>query len=401
MNRIVRLDNPVQPYAWGSPTAIPELLGKPNPDGEPQAELWMGTHPKGASRALCEGQAVPLSECIEQDPVGVLGKHVAEQYDGRLPFLFKVLAAAKPLSIQAHPDKAQAEQGFARENADGLALDAFERNYRDDNHKPETICALVPFWAVRGFRAIPDLLGLAEALGLTALEKELAALHGAPDRTGLKTFFATVMQMDKARQAAAVQQAVAAAEKLWDKDPAFDWVVKLNAEYPGDIGVLAPVLLNLICLQPGQAMFLPAGELHAYLDGVGIELMANSDNVLRGGLTPKHMDVPELLRTLTFSTGPIELLMPEESGPAERRYPALAEEFQLSVLQPTQHTSYAAREPHDVEILICTEGHAQIKAQTSDAALEIAKGSSLLVPAAAGAYRIEGNATLYRASVPG
>jgi len=219
----------------------------------------------------------------------------------RLPFLFKVLASAKPLSIQAHPNRAQARQGFARENELGIPLDAPNRNYKDDNHKPEIICALTPFWALIGFRKIEEMIDLLERLQIHSLEKEIDILRAQPNSAGLKDFFRAVMTLDKQSKEEAVGEALVSAEARADEDPVSSWMIKLHQEYPGDIGVLSTVLLNLIRLEPGDALYQSAGELHAYLEGVGMELMANSDNVLRGGLTPKHVDVPELLNTLNFS----------------------------------------------------------------------------------------------------
>jgi len=394
------MDNPVQDYAWGSAQAIPELLGKPNPACQPRAELWMGTHPKAPSRVLVGGDWLSLPDLVAEDPEHILGPAVTARFDGGLPFLFKVLAAARPLSIQAHPNLDQAREGFARENKMGIPVGAPHRNYRDANHKPETICALTPFHALRGFRKLNEILALMVRAGVPALAAELGALRAGPGREGLRRFFSTLMSMDKAGQAKIVEQAVDGASSN-QGDPAFDWMVRLDKECPGDIGVLSPILLNVIVLQPGQAMFLPAGELHAYLDGVGIELMANSDNVLRGGLTPKHMDVPELLRVLTFSEGDVEILEREPPGPTERAYPQRAEEFVLSVVSPGPGNPHKAASPRNVEIMICIEGQAAIGEEHGDDTLELVKGASVLIPAATGPYRVEGRATLYKATVPG
>jgi len=289
MKTIGLLKNTIQEYAWGSYTAIPELLGCESPAQAPQAELWLGAHPKAPSMVNCNGRWVSLLELIEQSPEDILGEKVAQRFDNRLPYLFKVLAAAKPLSIQAHPSRTQAKQGFARENRLRIPLDAANRNYKDDNHKPECICALTPFWALNGFRNISDILSLLEKTCHQGLETEITNLREKPDSQGLKRFFHELMTMEPPRQKQVINDALSYAQKHIQEDKVFEWMIHLHNEYPADIGVFAPVILNLICLEPGQAMFLPSGEMHAYLDGVGIELMANSDNVLRGGLTRGYL----------------------------------------------------------------------------------------------------------------
>jgi mannose-6-phosphate isomerase len=206
--------------------------------------------------------------------------------------------------------------------------------------------------------------------------------------------------MERAHLRGAVVEAVAYASKHADDDPVFEWILKLNAEYPGDIGVLSPLFLNLVELLPGQAMFLHAGRLHAYLDGLGIELMANSDNVLRGGLTPKHIDVPELLSVLSFDNQELVILEPIERGPCEGAYKSDAREFELTVIRVSAGSSYASPEDRSVEIMICTDGDAVATNLETRATLEISKGMSVLVPAALHRYAIEGTATFYKASVP-
>ncbi|MBN1672128.1 MAG: mannose-6-phosphate isomerase, class I [Kiritimatiellae bacterium] len=397
---MARLRNPVQDYAWGSTAAIPALLGEPNPGRKPQAELWMGTHPKGPSDVLWDGAWMPLADLIARQPDAILGPAVAARFGGKLPFLFKVLAAAQPLSIQAHPNREQAEAGYARENELGIPLDAPRRNYRDPNHKPETICALTPFWALRGFRVLREILAYFNRLGTKAFADEVHALGNTLKPAGLRRFFEAIMTAERERQQLAVAQAAKNAEIMREKDPVFDWVVKLNEQYPGDIGVLFPALLNLVCLQPGEAMFLPAGELHAYLDGVGMELMANSDNVLRGGLTPKHMDVPELLKTLSFASGRVDILTPETRPNGERLYPRRAAEFALSAVRPEPGTPCLSPADRSVEIMIGIEGTGRITEEPGGGSVQMGQGVSVLIPAAVPRYRLEGAGLFYKAGVP-
>jgi mannose-6-phosphate isomerase len=400
MKQIGLMKNIIQEYAWGSYTAIPELLGNVSPAKTPQAELWMGAHPKAPSMVKCDGNWKSLLELIEKNPLDILGEKVAEKFDNSLPYLFKVLAAAKPLSIQAHPSRDQAKRGFERENRVGIPIDAYNRNYKDDNHKPECICALSLLWALNGFRKISDIVGLMEKICPKGLKNELDNLRGEPNSLGLKNFFQAMMTMDRDRQKQIIADAITSAQKFIDDDQAYKWMIDLHRGYPADIGIFSPVLLNLICLKPGQAMYLRAGELHAYIDGVGIEIMANSDNVLRGGLTPKHVDVPELLKVLNFEEREIDILIPEESNNYESIYSSSAEEFILSVISVKEGIIYNSPLDRSVEILLCTEGNATVFDSGENDKIDIAGGRSVIIPAIVEKYSIEGNATLYKAAVP-
>ncbi|MFC1516775.1 mannose-6-phosphate isomerase, class I, partial [Thermodesulfobacteriota bacterium] len=400
MKHIGILKNAVQEYAWGSHTAIPELLGEKAPSSAPQAELWMGAHPKAPSMVEFNGEWVSLLELIEKNPELILGKKAAKRFKNRLPYLFKVLAAGQPLSIQAHPSRDQALQGFERENRLGIPLNAPNRNYKDDNHKPECICALTPFWALNGFRNVSDVLSLMEKISPHGLRDELDALRKEQNSRGLKRFFQQMMSMDPEQKQYITSDAVKNAENISEDDPIFTWITRLYASYPGDIGIFAPVVLNLIRLEPGQAMFLPSGELHAYLDGVGIELMANSDNVLRGGLTPKHVDVPELLNVLNFEARPVSILTGEQVSECEYQYPTQAEEFVLSVVFPKKGMVCTNPSSSSVEIILCTEGKALVVESGGEGKIVMDKGTSIIIPAAVTEYRLEGTATLYKASVP-
>lgn len=388
---IYRLQNVIQPYAWGSTTAIADLLGQPLPSAKPQAEMWMGTHPKGPSKVLVDGDAISLQTLIDQQPEAILGEAVYRQFGGNFPFLFKVLAVASPLSIQAHPNAEQAREGFARENQQGIAMDAPERNYRDENHKPEIICALTPFWALNGFRHPRLAAELLAPVWPSPAAVELTGLKQDRQGHGLRAFFEAVMSLGDEKQAMArILRDKAAA--LMNTSPVYRWMVKLADAYPGDMGILAPALLNLICLSPGQALYLPAGQLHAYLQGTGIELMANSDNVLRGGLTPKHVALDELLRIVRFEATRVDILAANLVGPAESRFLCPAAEFALGVLEPTPEHPYHAPARRSVEILLCTAGKGVIQlADTGES--EICKGDSFLIPANAGSYTIDGDLT--------
>ena len=400
MRKISLLKNSIQDYAWGSKTAIPELLGQGGPAERPQAELWMGAHPKAPSLVYCDGLWRSLLEVIAENPQEVLGRDTAHKFSNKLPFLFKLLAAAKPLSIQAHPNQGQAKEGFIRENEMGIPLEAVNRNYRDDNHKPEIICALTPFWAVNGFRQVREILRLLGEIQVPGLVEGLSFLRDHSSRQGLKKFFNHLMTMEKAKQSKIVKETVAFAERRKEQEPVWTWVAKLNEEYPLDVGVLSPAFLNLVKLEPQQAMYLPAGELHAYLEGAGIELMANSDNVLRGGLTAKHIDAQELLSILNFTEINLTILQPQKVASGEAFYPTGTAEFVLSIVEVSGRSPFLGALKRSVEMMICTKGEAKITDLGDGETTGLTRGTSIIVPAAVEQYRIEGEATLYKAAVP-
>jgi mannose-6-phosphate isomerase len=324
------LEGTVRPYAWGSRTHIPALLGEQVPSPHPQAELWFGAHVDDPSR-LPGGRT--LLHAITEDPEGAFGADRAEHWGGRLPFLLKVLAAEEPLSLQTHPSAEQAVAGFAREEAAGIPRTASNRNYRDALPKPEILCALEEFHALAGFRDARATLRLMRALDVPGLRHHTELLAAQPDPDGLRAVFTTWITLPQR----AVDQLVpelldACVALLKSGTDEFDREVRtlldLGERYPGDAGVLAALLLNRVVLAEGECLFQPAGSPHAYLSGCGVELMANSDNVLRAGLTPKHVDVPELLRILDFRCGPPMLLRPETDGPRSV-FHAPSEHFRL------------------------------------------------------------------------
>jgi mannose-6-phosphate isomerase len=393
---IHRLENDVKHYDWGSHTSIPELLGLPVPSEKPWAEMWMGAYPGSASRVWVAGGTTPLDAFIAADPEAVLGRRGFERFGPKLPFLFKVLAAAKPLSIQAHPSLEQAREGYLRENEMGLSPGAATRNYRDANHKPELLCALTPFVALDRFRPVADVVaGLAE-IGAPELEGPLARLRTGKGGAALREGFGALMGLERERAQALLERATTAARTA--TSPAFACFTRLAEAHPLDIGALAPFFLNIVELDPGQAVFVPAGELHSYIEGTAIELMANSDNVLRGGLTTKHVDLPELLNTLDFESRAPEVLSPVQGAPGEARFESPAEEFSLSRLEVRSDRDYGPGGGQRLEILICTDGTCALLSGAEGDALRLERGSVVLVTATASPYVIRGAATLYRAS---
>jgi len=376
-----RLDNTIQRYAWGSRTALGELRGAPVPTEDPEAELWMGAHPVASSRV--EGGRT-LIDRIDEDPATELGSASLAAFGPRLPFLLKVLAAEQPLSLQAHPSIAQAEEGFEREEQAGVPRTAPNRNYRDRNHKPELISAVSPFDALCGFRAVDDTRRLFERLDQPDLAARVA---------DLRSMFAWLMTLDPGEREALVCRVVAACHGV--RDGAFAdecaWATRIAGLYPGDAGVIGALLLNLVHLEPGEAIYLPAGNLHAYLHGVGIEVMASSDNVLRGGLTPKHVDVPELLRILDFTSGPVAKLMPTRVGALETwRTPA--REFALFRARGATTT---IRVPGPL-IALCTEGTVSL---TDDRGTEqLGRGESAFVAGSTSQLAVRGEGVAYLAT---
>ncbi|MDR3123048.1 MAG: mannose-6-phosphate isomerase, class I [Treponema sp.] len=331
MSSVFKLNNTVKYYEWGSPEWIPRLLGLPNREGKPWAELWMGAHPQGPSALADPAAPRLLPELIGQDPPRYLGEETARDFGG-LPFLFKVLAAERPLSIQAHPNLAQARSGWERENSLGVPVDAPRRNYRDPNHKPEIICALSPFTAMAGFREPGEIRSLLRLFGCPALDPLLDALDAPPGNAdgALQRFLSALFSLSPERRLALGAHARGFLRDKPPGDYAGEWnlAARFAELYPEDPALIAPLYLNLITLQSGEAMNIPAGILHAYVRGFGVELMANSDNVLRGGLTPKHVDSEELTAILRFAPYKPEILKPAAVGALES-YPSPFREFSL------------------------------------------------------------------------
>jgi mannose-6-phosphate isomerase len=385
-----QLTNGVRFYPWGSRTVIPELLGQPTPSDRPHAELWVGAHPDEPS-LLADGR--PLNHAIAADPEALLGRPVVQRFGARLPFLLKVLAADSPLSLQAHPTNEQAEAGFAAEEAAGVAHDDPTRTFKDPFHKPEMLVALTTFEALCGFRPVEESLHCLAKLQVPDLKPTIAALA----RGGLRAAIPQLLALSGKRRIALVSAvAEAAARFVAAHDPEFintyRWAASLAETYPGDPGVVISLMCNHLKLAPGEAIFLPAGNLHAYLSGAGVEVMASSDNVLRGGLTNKHVDLAALIEVLDFTDGRVPVLHPV-LGPAGLRYPVPVEDFDLSRCQlDEQSGTLTTRGP---QVLLCTEG--SVVLASADGELVLEKGQSAFVPAGAPVHA-RGPAVLYRAT---
>lgn len=351
-----KLINSVQNYAWGSHTALTDLYGIANPDNLPMAELWMGAHPKSSSKITdASGQVRSLRDVIDADKATLLGRDVADRF-GELPFLFKVLCADNPLSIQVHPNKKASEEGFAKENAAGIPLNAAERNYKDPNHKPELVFALTPFLAMNAFREFSDIVSLLQPV--SGAHTSIAHFLQEPNAERLSQLFASLLNMqgeEKSRALAVLKAALNSQQgEPWE-------TIRFIAQYyPDDSGLFSPLLLNVVKLNPGDAMFLFAETPHAYLQGTALEVMANSDNVLRAGLTPKYIDIPELVANVKFTPKPAAdlLTQPSQHG-AELDFPIPVDDFAFSLHDLSPQDARVAQQ--SAAILFCLEGEAVLR----------------------------------------
>lgn len=395
---MLRITHATQRYAWGSLTAIQEVIGVPA--GEVVAEAWMGAHPSAPSLSLEDGQ--PLDVLIDEQGESVLGDDVIARFGRTLPYLLKIIAAERPLSLQVHPSVDRASAGFDEEETVGVPIDAPHRNYRDRNHKPELVFALTPFEALCGFRAPRRAAELFATLD-APLAKELhGVLTARPTSEGICAAFTQLLEPATRPTAAEVHEiAEACRARLESGSPsprADRTVLLLQEAYPGDPGVVTSLLLNPVSLQPGEALFVPAGGVHAYLQGVGVEIMASSDNVLRAGLTPKHVDVPELLRNVDYVAAPPIRIAPETFHGATKVFYAPVDDFELSVTEIDDELTHhlPGRGPR---ILLCLDGRLDVEA-SAGSTLSLGKGEAAFVPASDGALTVHGVGRLVQADVP-
>ena len=403
--------NPIRPYAWGSRTAIAELLGEESPARHPQAEMWMGAHPGDPSTLLIEadGSEQSLARRIEADAVAALGDRVTAAFGARLPFLMKVLAAGEPLSLQAHPSMAQAEQGYDAEQAAGIPLNSPDRNYKDRSHKPEIICALTQFHALCGFRAPEQTTKMLAELGIEQLDHYASLLSTEPEADGVRALFSSLITIPSSHLGPLLSDvmdgAVAGIRSGSAFSDVFRTALELGERYPGDAGVLAALMMNRVTLQPGESLYMPAGHLHAYLFGTGIELMANSDNVLRGGLTPKHVDVPELMRVLEFEPGEPAISAGEPAADrdpdspsvnsVETVYPVPVREFRLSRINLADGSLEV--DVPGPQILLTVEGELTLTA-ADGRVLALRRGRSAWISADERGVRLSGTGVAFRAT---
>ncbi|OWA25215.1 mannose-6-phosphate isomerase, class I [Streptomyces sp. CS057] len=390
-----RMINTVRHYGWGSVTAIPELAGV-EPDGTPQAELWMGAHPTAPSLVQRRGEPQPLDRVIEEGPERELGEPVLRRFGPRLPFLLKLLAAETPLSLQVHPDLARAAAGFKRENERGIPLDAPHRTYRDGNHKPEMIVALGSFEGLCGFRTARDCAGLLSALNLDRMHRYCTTLRSVPEESALRQVFSAFLTEGPALVNDVTRAVAREAHTAGPYQAAFAGYDSIARAHPADPGLLPALMLNHFRLAPGEGLFLGAGVPHAYIRGLGVEVMAGSDNVLRCGLTTKHVDSQELLRVIAFSAAPVRILRPTATGSGEELFATPVDDFRLSVVRPGPHREAVALDFLAPQILLCTAGTVSVIGPEGEIALPV--GSSVYAPAGE-PVTVAGDGTVYRATV--
>ncbi len=388
---MLALINEIRRYAWGSHTAMAEFLGRKAPTDEPEAELWIGAYPACPSR-LADGRT--LQQLIAADPTAALGAAAVARFGPRLPFLLKVLTIGAPLSLQAHPDAGRAEQGFAAEEAAGVPLGHPSRNYRDPRHKPEMLCALTPVEAFCGLRTAPDAVALVDALAVT----ELAGLRNALSGGALSVAVHWVLFLSDAEVTGTVSAVRRAAGTVGSGPyvPALHWISRLAEKYPDDRGVLLTLLCTFIELEPGEALYIPAGCLHAYLSGVGVEIMAESDNVLRGGLTAKHVDVVDLQRVLDLHGDGPKVLRGGPDSTGRTSFPTDVAEFDLSRRAITDAVVLDGNRPR---LILTVEGSASLRSPDG-AVLELPRGSAAFVSAAEDGIQISGPAVVFEATTP-
>ena len=411
---LFKLKGVVQHYDWGGFDFIPALLGQAHPSSSPCAELWLGAHDGGPSVVESPDGPVPLPELIAAASDQILGASVAASFENVLPYLFKVLDARKMLSIQAHPTIAQARAGFAAEESAGVSLKASTRNYKDRNHKPEVHVALTDFWMLHGFRPLEEiaesLQSVQELQPLMPDFSERLALAGndaAARSTLLRELYARVMTIPQAEVDSLLDPLISRLEKdsPTNKDLPDFWAVRAAREFPlpdghRDRGIFSIYMLNLVRLQPGEATYQSAGTLHAYLEGVNVELMANSDNVLRGGLTPKNVDVAELMRVLRFDEGKVDIIHGIDAGKGETVFATPAAEFELSRIQCSKDKGYDSGTRTGPDILIVMEG--EVTATADGDKLQINKGGAFFASQDC-SYKFTSqseSAVVFKASVP-
>ena len=387
-------------YAWGTTSAIPELLNLPV-DGEPFAEVWFGAHLSGPSPVI-SGAGGDLAELISDNPDRYLGQDVVARFGPQLPYLLKVLSAQDPLSLQVHPNLDQARDGFAADEQAAIPLDAPHRNYPDANHKPELVFALTKFEGLCGFRAPRRAAELLVGLDAPLAQELGEILRTNPDATGMRAAFSRILHPETRATMAEVEQVVtacAARAANGSPSPRTDRIVQLLAQhYPGDPGVVTSLLLNPVTLQPGDALFVPAGCVHAYLSGTGVEVMASSDNVLRAGLTPKHVDVAELLKLVDCVAAPPIRIAPEVFYGATRVFYAPVDDFELSVTTLAAADGEQPLPGRGPRILLCLEG--AIEFRTASGALSLERGQAVFVSSEAGPLFGRGTGTVVQADVP-
>ncbi len=395
-DKIFKLIGKIQHYAWGGYHFIPELLKISNTENKPFAEYWLGTHPSASS--IAANNNISLLELIQQQPIFFLGKNVYDEFDG-LPYLFKVLDVREMLSIQVHPTKDEAIKGFEKEEAEGISINAPHRSYKDKNHKPEMMIALGEFWLLHGFKSKEAIEKVLENYA------ELNIFLPLFKKEGYKSLYKTLMELPQEQVDTILIPLVEKAIKkknqnLLSKNNVEWWIAKWYSNTTQliniDRGIFSIYLLNLVQLQKGEAIFQGAGILHAYLEGQNIEIMANSDNVLRGGLTPKHININELLKHTLFEAVEPKILKPETIR-NEKNYVCPVDDFAINAIELKAGEQYYTQ-TNSLEIILVIEGAIIIQGKEN---FVIKKGEAFAVAASAEySFTSTGNSLLYKAFVP-
>jgi mannose-6-phosphate isomerase len=377
---LFKVTNTARDYAWGSRTLIPEYFGVAA-TGRPMAEIWYGTHEGSPARLVEDNRTLGAALGGEQ-----------------LPFLLKILAADSPLSIQAHPNSAQAAEGFARENAAGIGLHASDRNYKDARHKPEMIVALTEFEALCGFKSTKQIRNLLESMldptdvsdGLTSIVKHWLELFSGQD--GLQKLF-----VDITNRRGNLDGVTAELTQQANLSAQFELAARLNLLYPGDPGVIIALLMNHVWLEPGQALYLPAGNIHAYLSGLGVEIMASSDNVLRGGLTEKHIDVAELEAVLNFEPNEPHLVKTRDLAKGLVEFETPVDDFILYRADLSGGVVLADLNIPGASIVLCTAGEIALSNSIEERVV-LQRGEAAFLGSDAKKFSLAGSGTAYLAT---
>lgn len=397
-----RLTNPWLRYAWGSVDLLPALIGM-RPDGRPVAEIWMGAHAAAPSSIEIDGHEVGLDDFIGRCPQQALGADIMKKSGPHLPFMMKLLAADKPLSLQVHPTREQAEEGYRREEAAGLAPTDPTRNYRDSAHKPEMLYALTPFEMMCGFRPVKVIRGLLEGLRVEEVDPLVRSLSCRDPEEALRSALTELLTAQPGHQRSVTHAVVSSAQAQSEQRPEYRLVCELAQHFPNDIGTIASLFLNYLRIQPGEAVFVGAGMLHSYVRGLGIEVMATSDNVLRAGLTSKHVDVKELLRLVEFAPGEPEWLHPTRIGDASIYAPPVRD-FALWTYTPRSTVDPGASVTVEgpatgARIAVCCGGSSTLIRKTER--LDLGPGEAALIPHIDGSFNITATGKVAVAYWPG
>lgn len=380
-------------YSWGSKTAIQEFLGLPV-DGKPLAEVWFGAHPSAPASALSPNGSLSLEQLIQEDPEAALGEQVNQRYGATLPYLVKLLAPDMPVSLQVHPSREQSKSGFEQEEAEGVPIDAYERTYKDPNHKPEMVFALTPFEGLVSFRSVQDVIQVLAPFTHPVLAEMQKRLRETPTIPELRSVFQCLVELPASDVDEIVREAgeLAAGPDQPERNP-YATAVEIADSFPSDAGVVASLLMHRVVLSPGQAVFVNDGVPHAYLQGLCLEVMANSDNVLRAGLTSKYIDVEALVESVDFEVSVPHVIDARATGegfPRVLRIEPPVEEFALTLITVAGN-DFGVR-MDGPRIVLCTEGTPTVSDGLEQQQLE--RGEAVFIPAVNETITLGGEGTL-------